>query len=323
MLTTYSNMLTNLNLTDMETCYKAMRGDLARSTRASAHGRIASVSSRRSPRVWRDVGCAHLRGPDQLLRAARTPKERRSDGRTASRRSGTSPSSTCSHERSVRRDGARPSVALLALASSAVGIVNRVHLRRPLHRRAESADARPATVGGACSDCRTGRRTAGGDGYRPLTILAFKIESAMGGRNPMRVPRRQHRALRRWRACSCSRSRSASCQCGPRGSPPRCSPCIRCTSRRWPTLSAKSELIVAVALISATILYMRDRLAGPLQLRTAVCDHRGAVRDCLFRQRTRHRAPGDSRGRRAHGRSDDATPWRARVRAVRPVLSRR
>jgi len=30
-LTTYSNMLTNLNLTDMETCYKAMRGDLARS----------------------------------------------------------------------------------------------------------------------------------------------------------------------------------------------------------------------------------------------------------------------------------------------------
>lgn len=30
LLTTYSNMLTNLNLTDMETCYKAVRGDLAR-----------------------------------------------------------------------------------------------------------------------------------------------------------------------------------------------------------------------------------------------------------------------------------------------------
>jgi glycosyltransferase involved in cell wall biosynthesis len=29
-LTMYSNMLTNLNLTDMETCYKAIRGDLAR-----------------------------------------------------------------------------------------------------------------------------------------------------------------------------------------------------------------------------------------------------------------------------------------------------
>src|SRR4051794_4773909 len=31
MLTRFSNMLTNLNLTDMETCYKAIRGDLARS----------------------------------------------------------------------------------------------------------------------------------------------------------------------------------------------------------------------------------------------------------------------------------------------------
>jgi glycosyltransferase involved in cell wall biosynthesis len=31
MLTTFSNMMTNLNLTDMETCYKAIRGDLARS----------------------------------------------------------------------------------------------------------------------------------------------------------------------------------------------------------------------------------------------------------------------------------------------------
>src|SRR3569833_1518794 len=30
-LTMYSNMLTNLNLTDMETCYKAMRGEMARS----------------------------------------------------------------------------------------------------------------------------------------------------------------------------------------------------------------------------------------------------------------------------------------------------
>ncbi len=32
-LTTFSNMLTDLNLTDMETCYKAIRGDLARSLR--------------------------------------------------------------------------------------------------------------------------------------------------------------------------------------------------------------------------------------------------------------------------------------------------
>jgi glycosyltransferase involved in cell wall biosynthesis len=31
LLTMYSNMMTNLNLTDMETCYKAIKGDLARS----------------------------------------------------------------------------------------------------------------------------------------------------------------------------------------------------------------------------------------------------------------------------------------------------
>jgi len=31
LLTTFSNMLTNLNLTDMETCYKAIRGEVARS----------------------------------------------------------------------------------------------------------------------------------------------------------------------------------------------------------------------------------------------------------------------------------------------------
>jgi hypothetical protein len=30
-LTTLSNMLTNINLTDMETCYKVMRADVARS----------------------------------------------------------------------------------------------------------------------------------------------------------------------------------------------------------------------------------------------------------------------------------------------------
>lgn len=36
-LTTFSNMLTNLNLTDMETCYKAVRGDLARSLRLTSN----------------------------------------------------------------------------------------------------------------------------------------------------------------------------------------------------------------------------------------------------------------------------------------------
>jgi glycosyltransferase involved in cell wall biosynthesis len=34
-LTTFSNMLTNLNLTDMETCYKAIRGEMARAIQPS------------------------------------------------------------------------------------------------------------------------------------------------------------------------------------------------------------------------------------------------------------------------------------------------
>jgi glycosyltransferase involved in cell wall biosynthesis len=34
-LTTFSNMLTNLNLTDMETCYKAVRGEIARTIQPS------------------------------------------------------------------------------------------------------------------------------------------------------------------------------------------------------------------------------------------------------------------------------------------------
>ena len=50
LLTTCSNMLTNLNLTDMETCYKAIRGELARSLAAEADRRIGSASSRRSRR---------------------------------------------------------------------------------------------------------------------------------------------------------------------------------------------------------------------------------------------------------------------------------
>jgi glycosyltransferase involved in cell wall biosynthesis len=49
-LTTFSNMLTNLNLTDMETCYKAIRGDLARailpSLRANRFGFEPEITAR-------------------------------------------------------------------------------------------------------------------------------------------------------------------------------------------------------------------------------------------------------------------------------------
>ena len=55
LLTTFSNMFTNLNLTDMETCYKAIRGEMARSLTLTANrfgfepevtARLAKVGAR-------------------------------------------------------------------------------------------------------------------------------------------------------------------------------------------------------------------------------------------------------------------------------------
>jgi glycosyltransferase involved in cell wall biosynthesis len=50
LLTTFSNMATDLNLTDMETCYKAMRGDVARkllpSLRANRFGFEPEITAR-------------------------------------------------------------------------------------------------------------------------------------------------------------------------------------------------------------------------------------------------------------------------------------
>ncbi|HVZ76846.1 MAG TPA: glycosyltransferase family 2 protein [Gemmatimonadaceae bacterium] len=56
-LTTFSNMLTNLNLTDMETCYKAMRGELARSLHLTSNRfgfepEVTSRLARAGARIW-------------------------------------------------------------------------------------------------------------------------------------------------------------------------------------------------------------------------------------------------------------------------------
>lgn len=57
MLTTLSNMFTNLNLTDMETCYKAIRGDLARSLvltsdRFGFEPEVTARLAQANARVW-------------------------------------------------------------------------------------------------------------------------------------------------------------------------------------------------------------------------------------------------------------------------------
>ena len=57
LLTQFSNMLTNLNLTDMETCYKAIRGDLARSLELTSdrfgfEPEITARLARRDARIY-------------------------------------------------------------------------------------------------------------------------------------------------------------------------------------------------------------------------------------------------------------------------------
>src|SRR4029079_9164885 len=56
-LTKASNMFTNLNLTDMETCYKAIRGDLARtlvlpSDRFGFEPEVTARLAQAKARIW-------------------------------------------------------------------------------------------------------------------------------------------------------------------------------------------------------------------------------------------------------------------------------
>ena len=57
LLTTFSNMLTDLNLTDMETCYKAMRGDIARELQP----RLRSERFGFEPEITARLARAHAR----------------------------------------------------------------------------------------------------------------------------------------------------------------------------------------------------------------------------------------------------------------------
>jgi hypothetical protein len=90
-LTLLSNMLTDLNLTDMETCYKMARADLMKSLplRADRFGIEPELAARLA-----QSRAGSTRSPSATA-AGRTRKGRRSTGRTASRRSGTSSGSTC------------------------------------------------------------------------------------------------------------------------------------------------------------------------------------------------------------------------------------
>ena len=79
-LTTLSNMFTNLNLTDMETCYKAFRREVIQTDRRSR--RTASASSPRSPPRSPRSAAGSTRSASPTT-AAPTPRARRSAGGTA------------------------------------------------------------------------------------------------------------------------------------------------------------------------------------------------------------------------------------------------
>jgi len=166
---------------------------------------------------------------------------------------------------------ATPSIVALALASSLVGVVNKftyddrfivqwnpfVHRLSDWWRVFEKSYWPPQS---------------GGDGYRPLTILAFKLEYALGAGSPLpfhavnialyvlasvlvlrlaqQVFDRQHQ----WAAWL----------------PAALFAVHPVHVEAVANVVGQSELMVAVAVVSATLLYLRDRSVGALRPRTAV-----------------------------------------------------
>jgi hypothetical protein len=166
------------------------------------------------------------------------------------------------------RRAAAPSVALLAVASSAIGILNgftyddvyvveQNPLMKYLHGwwRVFHLSYWP--------------RSAGGDGYRPLTILAFRVEAMLGHLHPMvfHAVNIALYALSAWLVFQVARR-------------------LLPLWAAWVTAAlfavhpvhveavanvvGQSELWVAVALLGSTALYLRDRMEGPLRPSTAL-----------------------------------------------------
>jgi hypothetical protein len=166
------------------------------------------------------------------------------------------------------RRAAAPSVALLAVASSAIGILNgftyddvyvveQNPLMKYLHGwwRVFHLSYWP--------------RSAGGDGYRPLTILAFRVEAMLGHLHPMvfHAVNIALYALSAWLVFLVARR-------------------LLPLWAAWVTAAlfavhpvhveavanvvGQSELWVAVALLGSTALYLRDRMEGPLRPSTAL-----------------------------------------------------
>jgi protein O-mannosyl-transferase len=112
-------------------------------------------------------------------------------------------------------------------------------------------------------------KSAGGDGYRPITILAFRIEGVLGHLNPMvyhatnialyvvaslLVLSVGRRILPLWAACVAAALFAVH----------------PVHVEAVANVVGQSELWVAVAILAATSLYLRDRMVGPLKASTAL-----------------------------------------------------
>ncbi len=163
---------------------------------------------------------------------------------------------------------AAPAVAVLALVSSAIGlrngfayddvyVVQRNPMMRYLHQwwHVFRLPYWP--------------RSAGGDGYRPITILAFRIEGVLGHLNPMV-----------YHATSIALYVIASLlvlSVGRRFLPVWAAFIAAALFAVHPVhveavanVVGQSELWVAIAVLAATSLYLRDRMVGPLKVSTAL-----------------------------------------------------
>jgi hypothetical protein len=205
---------------------------------------------------------------------------------------------------------------MLALASSAVGIVNRFTyddryiielnpIMRSLHAwwRVFQSSYWP--------------KDWGGDGYRPLTILAFRLESVISGRSPVlfhgvnialyvavsvivfALAKRVLPVWAAWIAAALFAVHPVHVEA-------------------VANVVGQAELLVAAALVSATILYLRDRRSGPVRPRTTAIiallyaiacfsKEHGIVLPALFVAAELTVI-------------DDPTPWRARLHALRPSI---
>ena len=174
------------------------------------------------------------------------------------------------------------SVPLLAIAASAAGIVNGftyddhyvIAVNPTIHTLHHWWNAFASSYW---------PKNAGGDGYRPMTILAFKLQWALGGGSPVAfhavnillyaavslfvylLARRMLPPIAAWLAAALFAVHPVHVEA-------------------VANVVGQSELIVALAVVGATFLYVRDRQAGALRVGTMAVIGLLAALACLAKE---------------------------------------